>query len=282
MPIVYNQNDFFDVVEGRSDNGFDPSPPKYRILVEGDSWVSHPLLRNLAHQLDILGGDDFGILNLAVPGDTAANLLEKNGRQLKQVGQLIATKTYGYEFDLIFISAAGNDIVGDELMDYVDEYSADIDDPATLLNTAFDKAVETAVKGYENLIRLRNKSRANKTTPIVTQAYCYVKPRLVGTKFFGRSFGKGWIKRYLDLKKIPAKHQPAMVVEMLSRFHDRLVQLEAKYSGFYVVDTRKALLKSGKPHLPWFHDEIHPTNEGFRKVAAVIQKRMRDEGIWLS
>lgn len=282
MPIVYNQNNFFDLVEGRSDDAFDPTPPRYRILVEGDSWVSHPLLRNLAHQLDILGGDDFGILNLAVPGDTAENLLDRHGRQLKQIGQLIATTTYGYKFDLIFISAAGNDIVGEELQCYIDEYSDGIDDAATLLNAGFDRAVDLAVKGYENLIKLRNRSRANKTTPIVTQTYCYLEPRLVGTKFFGRSLGKGWIKRYLDLKKIPHEQQPGVVVEMLTRFHDRLTELESKYSGFYVVDTRKALLKYGKPHLPWFHDEIHPTNEGFGKVAEVIQKRMKSEGVWFS
>ena len=49
-----------------------------------------------------------------------------------------------------------------------------------------------------------------------------------------------------------------------------------------VMDGRFHYIRNYYPHLPWFHDEIHPTNEGFRKVAAVIQKRMRDEGIWLS
>jgi hypothetical protein len=281
MPIVYNQSDFFDLVEGRSDEGFDPDPPKYKILVEGDSWVSHPLLRNLAHQLDLLGGDDFGILNLAVPGDTAANLLKRNGKQLKQIGQLIATKTHGYAFDLIFISAAGNDIVGEELLEYVDDYNDSITEPAQLLNAKFDKAMDTAVKGYENLIKLRNKSGPNKKTPIVTQAYCYLKPRRVGTKFFGKQFGQGWIKQYLDPKGIPEAIQAKLVVEMLSRFHDRLVELQEKYDNFHIVDTRKKLEKRGKPNVAWFYDEIHPTNEGFRRVASAIRKRMIDEDIWL-
>lgn len=281
MPIVYNQSDFFDLVEGRNDDSFDPDPPKYKILVEGDSWVSHPLLRNLAHQLDMSGGDDFGILNLAVPGDTAANLLQKNGKQMKQIGQLITTKTYGYEFDMIFISAAGNDIVGEELLDYVDTYRRGHDDPVTLLNEGFDKSVDTAVQGYENLIKLRDKAGPNKHTPIVTQTYCYLKPRRVGTKFFGKQFGQGWIKQYLDQKKVPAAHQYEIVVEMLSRFHDRLAQLQDKYDRFHVVDTRTALLSSnGKPYTRWFYDEIHPTNTGFQKVANVIKKQLKKDDAW--
>jgi lysophospholipase L1-like esterase len=283
MPIVYSQNDFYDLVEGHTEDGFDlGDPPKYKILVEGDSWVSHPLLRNLCYQLDLLGGDDYGILNLAIPGDTAVNMLSKHRRQLKQIGQLIATKVYGYEFDLIFISAAGNDIVGEEMVGYVDNHGHNGNTGIDLINNSYDQALDKAVKGYENLIKLRDRSTANKTTPIVTHVYSYLRPRKVGTKMFGRMFGNGWVKQYLDPKGIPQADQIKIIREMLDRFNTKLSVLENQYNNFYIVDTLKVLSNASGPNTRWFYDEIHPNNAGFAKVAKEIKKHMVNQGVWLS
>lgn len=54
------------------------------ILIEGDSWVSHPFLNNLTNQFDYIGRDKYNILNLSSPGDTVNNIMNPRGSQMKR------------------------------------------------------------------------------------------------------------------------------------------------------------------------------------------------------
>ena len=47
-----------------------------------------------------------------------------------------------------------------------------------------------------------------------------------------------------------------------------------------MVDTRTTLLKNGQPNTDWFHDEIHPTSKGFKKVFNKIRREARNAGMW--
>jgi hypothetical protein len=277
MATTSFESEFFDIVFSGARFG---ATPKYKILIEGDSWVSHPFLSNLALQIDQLGNDDFAILNLALPGDTAKRMFERSSKQLKRMGQLIHDKRFGYEFDMLLISAAGNDIVGSEIVDFVDKHNTDGRTGKQLVNADFDRMMKEVVKNYENLIKLRDKSKINKTTPIVCHCYSYLKPRKVGTKLFGAMFGKGWVKQHLDKLDIPQSGQQEIIIEMLDRFYNSIKALESTYDHFMVVDTRKALWKNGKPNVSMFHDEIHPKGKGFRKVARVIRAESKRRGMW--
>ena len=281
MPIANNENAYFELTNEGPTFG---KIPKYKILIEGDSWVSHPLLSNLSIQFDALGDDEFGILNLAYPGDTAGKIFHKNGRklsrQLRKIDQLLYSARFGYEWDMIFISAAGNDIVGEEILEFVDDHGSGGRTGADLINRKFNAVLKQVIKNYENLLKVRKSSRINKQTPIITHVYSYLEPRLVGTKAFGAMFGKGWIKRYLDEKFIPQEDQGKIVRALLDRFHDTLKPLENKYDDFLVVDSRRVLSKQGKPDVDLWHDELHPTGKGFKKIAALIRKQATNAGIW--
>ncbi len=277
MAITNSESEYFDLVTSGPDFG---ATPKYKILIEGDSWVSHPFLSNLAIQIDALGNDDFAILNLAVPGDTAKRMFSKNSKQIKKLDQLIYNKRFGYKFDLLFVSAAGNDIVGEEIQGFVDKYKTDGRTGADLINGNFDGMIKELVKNYENLIKLRDKSKINKKTPIVCHCYSYLKPRKVGTKLFGAMFGKGWVKQHLDKLDIPQSDQQIIITTMLDRFYNAIYGLENKYDNFLVVDSRKAILKNGKPNVSMFHDEIHPKGKGFKKVAKLIRRESKKHGMW--
>jgi uncharacterized protein YsxB (DUF464 family) len=277
MPVTSFENEFFDLVTSGPYFG---AIPKYKILIEGDSWVSHPLLSNLSLQIDDLGNDDFAILNLALPGDTAKRMFDRRSRQLKRMGQLIHDKRFGYEFDMLMISAAGNDIVGSEIVDFVDKYNTNGRKGSQLVNQNFDAMMKQVVKNYENLIKLRNRTKINKKTPIVCHCYSYLKPRKVGTKLFGAMFGKGWVKQYLDKLDIPQSDQQEIIIEMLDRFYHSIKALEQKYDNFIMVDTRKALWRNNKPRVSMFHDEIHPKGKGFKKVAKIIRTESKRHGMW--
>lgn len=277
MPITTSEEVFFELVATGPEFGI---KPKHNILVEGDSWVSHPFLNNLADQINLLGKDDFAVLNMAAPGDTAGNMFSKDSRQLKDLDRLIYNKRFGYKFAMIFISAAGNDIVGPEIKGYVDDHGTGGRSGADLINSSFDRTLKRVAKNYEYLLRVRDKSRINKDTPVICQCYSYMKPRKVGTKVFGAMFGKGWVKRYLDKKSIPKEDQQIIISTMLDRFHDSIKGLENKYSNFLVVDTRQVLSRNGKPTVSLWHDEIHPTGAGFRKVAKVIRESAKSRSMW--
>lgn len=60
MPIAFSKEEFYELEREESFNK--------NILVEGDSWVSHPLVPNLARQIESLGKNGFNVLNLGSPG----------------------------------------------------------------------------------------------------------------------------------------------------------------------------------------------------------------------
>ncbi|MDD5388339.1 MAG: SGNH/GDSL hydrolase family protein [Gallionellaceae bacterium] len=257
-----------------------PFKPR-KILIEGDSWVSHPFLANLTAQFDQFGKGEFAILNMAQPGDTAKRMLSPDSSQFKDLSALIVNEQYGYKWDFIFISAAGNDIVGDDILSYVDDKS-----PGKygkeLINDSFSKRVTQIAEDFKNLIDFRDQSEANPTTPIVTHAYSYLTPRKVGTKLFGAMLGSGWIQRYLEPKGIEdIEEQKEIVREMLDQYYNAMKGLEQPGNNFVVVDTRPLLSRTPtRPNLAWWHDEIHPNYTGFKKVAEVIRTEMKVAGYW--
>ncbi len=107
MAIHYNDFDFYDFMHDG-----DGSLATKKILVEGDSWVSHPQLQNLARTLDVDGNGDYAILNLADPCATAREMFAKKSKQFWRLERLLTSKKWGFDFDLIVLSAGGNDPMG--------------------------------------------------------------------------------------------------------------------------------------------------------------------------
>ena len=279
MAMASNIGDFFDMGQ--------QGDFSKRILVEGDSWVSQALpgMKNLATQVNRFRPQDYLILNIASPGDEAAEIFTPEGRQMKRLNRLLSTEQWGAQFDLILLSAAGNDIVGPEIWkkgyvlnkrDCPSRYGKD------LITDIFYRAMDDIAAGYRHFLQVKEQSARNRHAPVLTHTYSYLKPREVGTRIGPVMSGKGWVKIHLKHQGIKDKHeQYAIVVEMLDAFHRSIKPLEAEFSSFLVVDTREVLLKQGKPNLSLWRDEIHPNSKGFRKLAKHIRRVARQEGLWL-
>jgi len=282
MPIAFTEEDFFNMCRGGVDEGSLPYDISHKILIEGDSWVHHPVLNDIADHMSYLGGDDFAILNVAKPGDTSQKMFDKDSHQLKRLEQLIHDERFGYTYDFIFVSAGGNDIVGPEIASFVKPASSGRSGKNLIDDKEFNKRLKKIATQYYNVIGIRNKSRINKQTPLVTNVYSYLKPRRVGTQLFGMEFGEGWVARYLEdyCQITDAAEQQEIIIEMLDRFHEVLSGVAEKRANFHVVDGRKVLAPRGKPNQAMFSDEIHPNFEGFKKVTANIRKSMQAAGIW--
>ena len=256
-----------------------------KIYIEGDSWVSHPLITDIGDHIDRLAPDDHLILNVAWHGDEARDIFDPRGAQFADMRSVLTSERWGDRFDLTFISAAGNDIIGPDILEHA--YVRDkrqhpkLYGRELLADNYFD-VVSDVVSGYERFLRMVRSSQLNARTPIITHAYSYLQPREAGTRFGPIKFGKGWIARYLKQLGVRDEHeQYDIVVEMLDAFYGRLATLNGKFDRFMAVDTRRLLLKrDGTPDLRYWRDEVHPNDAGYRQLTRTIRERASDRGLW--
>lgn len=282
MTTVYRADDYYQEWQDGIYNK--------KILIEGDSWISHYQVDNLAVQFDKATVHDGLILNLGVPGDNAGSNYDNSdavflagGRQMKILKKMLKSTQHGEKFDLIFISAAGNDVIGPEIRE-IPLINNKRDFPGTygrdLLNLNFFGKMGKVISGYRRFLTMLG-TTVNSNTPVITHTYAYLEPRKVGTHFLGIKFNKGWIAQHLEHQGVKDRDEQFEIVkEIFDRFYQHISVLQADFSQFLVVDTRRTLLKQGVPNTQWFHDEIHPTSAGFKKVFNKIRKEATDAGKW--
>jgi lysophospholipase L1-like esterase len=267
MPIANDETAFFEVIQDYPNNGL--------ALVEGDSWTSHPFLANLTIQIEMQSRYVFNIFDLSYPGHTATMMFGKAGPQLKQLKRIVSSKRDGYKFDWIILSAGGNDIVGPGIRNFVDEkdgsrYGRE------LINGNFEALLDSEViAGYTRALDIIARSKLNADTPVVAHVYSYLRPQKKGTRLpvFGPNVGVGWIATHLEALQISdPDEQEDIMTAMLDLFHEKLAAIRDDHPNLVIVDTREALLKQGRPNTAWWSDEIHPTGEGFSRVAREIMK----------
>jgi len=203
---------------------------------------------------------------------------------MKKLKQLLNTAQWGDTFDLILLSAAGNDIVGPEIVgkgyvknkrDFPNLYGRE------LLTDGFYNAVSEVVKGYSRFLNMRDSTSLNKSTPVITHVYSYLTPREVGTHIGRLKFTKGWIKRHLKHQGITnAEEQYEIACEMLDAFFRRISAIQSNHENFLVVDTRTVLSKDGSPDMSLWFDEIHPNKKGFKLLAEHIRDAAEHRGLW--
>ncbi len=279
MTIVYDVHKF--VEEARTGSY------SKKVLVEGDSWASNPFPNSTSLAMQVHEFDSFGylLLNLAMPGDEAGAIFKSNGNQMKALKRLMSMPQWGDTFDLILLSASGNDVFGSEIVSkgYVKNKR---DFPylhgRELLTDSFYGVVSGVADGYQRFLRMRDTSGLNSATPVVTHVYSYFEPREVGTHLGPVVFNKkGWVKRHLKNQGITDRdEQYEIICEMLDALYRRLVRLESEFENFLVADTRQVLLKSGNPDTSLWADEIHPNKKGFKKLANQIRKAAQSRGLW--
>ena len=90
-----------------------------RILAEGDSWFDYPLGRDVIRALE--GLLSLPIANMAHHGDEVRQILAL--KQRKEIERRLATGAPdGQPWDVLLLSAGGNDFVGDQLCIWIKSY----------------------------------------------------------------------------------------------------------------------------------------------------------------
>lgn len=238
-----------------------------RILAEGDSWFSYPrehiafgkrsnLMQHLANRHRRL------ILHFSESGHELSTMLKPKNRKL------LLDSAKEFHFDLFLWSAGGNDFVGKgTFAKYLNDTggsSAISWINQTVAHELFD-GLRDSFAGFvaESLCVAKNPKMK-----MLTHTYDRVIPRNKGTKLLGKEFGPWlWPDLNREGKEVPEELWIPVANWFLNEWAKRLKQVKAGLPAelkprFKLIETRGTLAG-----IEDWKDEIHPTSEGFKKLA---------------
>ena len=251
--------------------------PQKLVYAEGDSWFDKftPLPLRGTNLLDAIRTPFHAmVVDVAHIGDEASEIV--SGWQARQTEAMFDL----FRFDLILLSAGGNDLknlFAELFRIRAAERGNAAWTPAelaTLANPANYTAYFNQVTAdLEKFFDIRDKSSKNAATKIIMNGYDYLQPRPAGAAIFaGSKLGTGpWLYPVMKAAGLTSAQMRAAtdaVVDELNRQLGDLCKVPA--NNALLIDSR-GLLKPAAPETTgpdadWM-DEIHPTEEGFTKLA---------------
>lgn len=244
------------------------------VVSEGDSWFSFPSHRNTIDWLDEMVEHNMSLLRLESSGDTLANMT--GATNLSFLESILKR----YPVDVLLFSGGGNDVVGPELLALFDrvpdgadwrDHFAKSNDPNFEL--AVDRTFDTIARQYNTLINMRD--RVSPGTLILTHGYDYVDPSGKPTIYWIWPIplhwtGGPWIKNHLEERNIRnAVQQNEVVHYLIDRFNVTLQSVQARRDNFIALDNRDLIQGD-------WSDELHPTREGFKRVAGEFLRELKN------
>ena len=236
-----------------------------QVFAEGDSWFDYPV--------PLFGGGviprlekrcGIPILNLAKAGDEVRNMLGVEERKVI-ITQLQNGSPAGGAWDAFLFSGGGNDIVGNPMALWVQDFDATVPAANLLSQTRFNAALQLVMAGYEDLIKLRD--TLSPTTHLIFHGYDFAIPDGRGICGMGP-----WLKPTFDLRGFPSMLPRVQVVNsMLQQFVAKLQQLVANHQRITLLNTQGTL----SPVTSSWHNELHPSKDGFNKIADVFHASIR-------
>lgn len=236
-----------------------------QIFAEGDSWFDYPI--------PFFGGgviprlqDKLGvpILNLAKAGDEVRFMLGVEERRIL-ARQFRDGCPAGGPWDVLLFSGGGNDIVANPMALWVRDFDPTVPAKDLIHQPRFKAALELVRAGYEDLISLRDALRPG--THLIFHAYDFALPDGRGVCFMGP-----WLKPTFDLREFPTASPKRfeVVKAMLKQFAELMHSLERPNSVTF-INTQGTLT----PNASSWHNELHPSRDGFRKFATLFHTKLK-------
>lgn len=238
-----------------------------RILAEGDSWFSYPrqhiafgkrsnLMQHLADRHRRL------ILHFSESGHELSTMLKAENRKL------LIDSAKEFHFDLFLWSAGGNDFVGEGTFgEYLN--SAGGSSAISWINQGKADALFDRLRDqFGRFVQDALSKAKNPKMKLLTHTYDRVFPRNKGTRLLGKEFGP-WIWPDLNRegKEVPEHLHGPVANWFLDAWAKRLKAIKTDLpaelkSRYKVIETRGTLAG-----IEDWKDEIHPTSDGFKKLA---------------
>ncbi len=218
------------------------------LVSEGDSWFQYPI--KLEDTIDHLYAKGYAVRSLDAAGDTLENML-KDHEYVDAIGESKAS--------IFLLSAGGNDALGGgNLRAHLRDFDPALS-PAAHVLPSFEQLLDHALAMYERVLR---DVEALPGVVTICHGYDYVIPNA------GKWLGKPMLSRGIKDGTV----QRGIAAHMIDRFNERLRQLVARFGARAIhVDARGAV---GNTLAVW-HDELHPKNPGYGRVADRFEKAIQ-------
>jgi hypothetical protein len=240
-----------------------PPGTRLNILAEGDSWFDYPFYHDTIDWIRDHGAPSPLILSLAHHGDAATEMLGVSKRQ--RIIDNMRNPANGV-FDALLFSGGGNDIAGDQFCLWVTQHVAGTDPIHGVDHQRLSDMLGVIQAAYVDLIGIRDS--INKNCIIFLHAYDFAQPTGLGV--CNNTIGP-WLQPSLNFRGWTQFAQAAAVVkEVLLGFDKLLVQIEQQHKNVVYVRTQNTL----SPASDW-DNELHPTVQGFNKIAGVFLRALR-------
>jgi len=247
------------------------------LVAEGDSWFDYPF-HDVLKELD----DAFGweIENVAHKGDTVESMAYDGGQLDEFVRAIERVVRRGQVPHAILVSGGGNDVAGDwfgMLLNHrsspVYGLNADIVDGVleTRVRIAYTTILSAVTATCEQLLGAR--------VPILLHGYDHPVPD--GRGFLG---GWGWLPGpwlepgFLEKGYENLGERVSIARDLIERFYAMLEEVVAMpaFSHVKLVDLRGTLSVdlNDDRYQDWWANELHPTHDGFAKVAALFDAEL--------
>lgn len=252
----------------------------YRIMAEGDSWftIGGVPVCNVLFRLSL--PDWSLVVSLAKPGDTVRSMADLcNNQELVEA----TSKRFGYAWHAILLSGGGNDLI-----DYAgrivlpkSERPASVSAAQDYVNLErFAIVLRYIQDGYRKIVALRDRAdSACRNAPIITHTYDYATPNNTPAKLGPITLGP-WLYAAFRDAQVPVSDWNMLSDFLLGELARSIESLQATLPEFHVVNTLGTLVRAelgatGESN-DWLN-EIHPTADGYRKIAARYEQRIRAE-----
>ncbi len=238
------------------------------VITEGDSWFAFPgvLLRmNVISHLQYTFKARMAFLRVSYHGDRLHDML--TGPQYRKLQRMFRHKS---NFQAMLFSGGGNDII-QSMGDFVRKKGNCTRWRDCVLQDALDEKILGLETLYHKLIRTRDKY--NPGCRIYVHSYDYSSVNGMPVKLGGLVLTNAWLEPMFIKKDITSKRtQRRIVRHVIDEFYAMLKRVEKAYpERFAVIDTRGTLKPSD------WTDEIHPSHEGFERIAQKIARRVAQD-----
>ncbi len=215
------------------------NPDSLVIISEGDSWFQYPIL--LKDVIDHLSEyDDYAIRSFGFGADWLSNMVEQ--------AEFINDIRY-YDAKIFLISGGGNDLLQNKRLKDMLKSGDHGDEAITYFKTETKKEIILQIQSlYSRLF-----SRLNRLFPelhILCHGYDYAVPQ-----------NQVWLGEPLNELDIPERVHTEIIRLLIDDFYGMLESLSNDFKNIHLVDNRNTVSPT-----EW-HDELHPRNYGFMKVA---------------
>lgn len=216
------------------------------LVSEGDSWFQYPF--KLTDVIDDLM-QRYAVFSLDAAGDTLSNMF-REAEYMEAIANTGAS--------IFLFSGGGNDVVaGGNLAAHLFDFDP-AKSPAAHLRPSFNLVLDEAIGIYSKLVRQVAQKFPN--LQIICHGYDYTVPAN------GPWLGKPMASRNITDPAL----QKAIARVMVDRFNERLALLEASSARLHYIDCRNTV------HEDEWYDELHPTNDGYRKVAKKFSNKIEE------